>query len=210
MKTQNPKVFCIGLQRTGTTSLHSALEILGYRSVHGAFAMFPDPSQDVLDQYDAFSDNPIPLLYQALDKRCPGSKFILTTRDIEGWLRSVKWLFTTGRIEGNWQADPIIDHVHAALYGASDYDESQFRRTWQEYHDEVSLYFSDRSQDLLMLDLALDNKWEALCRFLNAEIPEVDFPSSNKSSVLRTLIAPAKHLVKRLIGWRLTDHNMKQ
>ena len=33
-KSRKKKVFCIGLSKTGTTSLSKALEILGYRSIH--------------------------------------------------------------------------------------------------------------------------------------------------------------------------------
>ena len=33
-RKKQEKVFCIGLNKTGTSSLHRALTILGYNSVH--------------------------------------------------------------------------------------------------------------------------------------------------------------------------------
>ena len=82
-------IFGIGLSRTGTTSLHHAFEILGIRSAPTSVALLFDPDDEVLGLYEAFTDNPIPFLYQRLDARFPGSKFILTTRDLDDWLRSM-------------------------------------------------------------------------------------------------------------------------
>ena len=79
------KVFCIGFHKTGTTSLELALKKLGYR-VTGSFGTKdPDIAEKVhemayamVPEYDAFEDNPWPILYRELDERFPGSKFILT------------------------------------------------------------------------------------------------------------------------------------
>ena len=50
-------IFCIGLSKTGTTSVHRALEILGLRSVHcpDARSML-DGDFSVLDGFDAAVD----------------------------------------------------------------------------------------------------------------------------------------------------------
>ena len=151
----------------------------------------------------------MPLLYPILDEMCPDSKFILTTRDMDQWMSSVQWLFTTGRIEGNWQATPVIDMVHEKMYGTRDFDKALFEETWHRYHDGISDYFSDRPDDLLTIDIACEDKWGPICELVGKDVPDEDFPSSNRSSRVRTLMAPAKHLVKRLIGWKLTDHNTK-
>jgi hypothetical protein len=203
------KIFGIGLQRTGTTSLHRALQMLGYRSVHGPFGLYPDLDPSIMDCYDAFSDNPIPLLYPLLDQAYPGSKFICTTRDMASWLKSVKWLFSVGRLESNWQAAPVIDAVHAALYGTSDFDEPAFRTFWHVYHAGVRRHFADRPQDLLMLDFTAGDGWEPLCAFLGHPVPGVAFPRSNQTSYPRTLIALVRSLSRRLTGWKLTEDNMR-
>ena len=89
------KVFCIGFHKTGTTSLAVALERLGYR-VTGPDGVY-DPAiarnakalaARLVPRYDAFRDNPWPVLFRELDALARGSKFILTVRDADGSLRS--------------------------------------------------------------------------------------------------------------------------
>lgn len=193
------KIFGIGLQRTGTTSLNRALRILGYNSIDAPFGLYPDLDSSIIEKYDAFTDNPIPLLYQRLDKEYPGGKFICTTRDVDSWLKSVKWLFSTGRIEFNWEATPIVDKVHQAFYGIIYFDEKVFREIWFAYHAEVQGYFVERPQDLLMIDLTRGEGWEELCSFLGKEIPKADFPAVNKSTLKRTLRTRGINLIKRVI-----------
>jgi hypothetical protein len=91
---KNPKIFGIGLSRTGTRTLHEAMLRLGYRSRHYAFdQQIVDylrkrrrPSElrlHALEEFDSLHDVPICALYQPLDRAYPGSKLILTVRDKE-------------------------------------------------------------------------------------------------------------------------------
>lgn len=98
------KVFCIGFHKTGTTSLGLALRELGYSVTGPNGIRDPNISQNVYDmafriveQYDAFQDNPWPILYRELDDRYPKSKFILTLRSSESWIRSQVRHFGTQR-----------------------------------------------------------------------------------------------------------------
>ena len=81
------KVFCTGWQRTGTTSLAKALNAIGVRTKDYPKELLHDIDHELVREYDAFTDNPIPLLYQELDRRHPGSRFIHTTRDEQAWLK---------------------------------------------------------------------------------------------------------------------------
>lgn len=80
-------LFCIGLPKTGTSSIARALDILGYRCLHDseraskAFAeavLNGRPLLSDLSGYDAFSDYPFDVNFPILDRQYPGSKFILT------------------------------------------------------------------------------------------------------------------------------------
>lgn len=90
------KVFGIGFHKTATASLGSALELLGY-NLGGKFPIDGPISHDALalraiesaKDYELFKDNPWPPLFKDLDRAFPGSKFILTIRDPDEWLRSV-------------------------------------------------------------------------------------------------------------------------
>ena len=113
------KVFCIGFHKTGTTSLGVALRRLGYR-VTGPNGVkdrkisenvFP-MAHDLVKKYDAFQDNPWPIIYKEMDAAYPGSKFILLERNPESWIRSQvkhfgrrntpmrKWIYGVGCPQG--------------------------------------------------------------------------------------------------------------
>ena len=84
MKT---KVFGIGFHKTAPTSLAKALSYLGYRVTGPNWVDNPNPLEKVCkmafelaNKFDAFQDNPWPILYKELDRKFPGSKFILTLR----------------------------------------------------------------------------------------------------------------------------------
>src|SRR6056297_1638044 len=98
MENNKAKVFGIGLNKTGTTTLGVCLNKLGYNVKDCDLKLLKysdqkkmDPIYDTVKKYDGFQDWPWPLLYKELDQRFPGSKFILTTRkNSEAWFRSLK------------------------------------------------------------------------------------------------------------------------
>ena len=174
------KIFGIGFHKTGTTSLARALYILGY-NVTGYFGVHdPDIRKNVYDQayrlaqrYDAVQDTPWPVLYKELDRWFPGSKFILTVRAPEAWMRSVKKHFKRHRIA-----------AHEWIYGVSTAvgNESTYIQRFQEHSREVLEYFQDRPDDLLVMDIAEGDGWEKLCPFLGADRPPFNFPSANAAA----------------------------
>ena len=99
MSHHNSKVFVIGLNKTGTTSLGKALKILGYRHIccHRIELIEDiiiqknfDRIYEIADQYDAFEDWPWPLAYRELSQKYPDAKFILTMRKSpEVWFKSL-------------------------------------------------------------------------------------------------------------------------
>lgn len=89
------KVFCIGFHKTGTTSMAVALRQLGYRVTGPNGINDPNIEKNVIsmayslaEDFDAFQDNPWPILYKELDARFQGSKFILTLRSPGSWIKS--------------------------------------------------------------------------------------------------------------------------
>ncbi|MEN0001807.1 MAG: sulfotransferase, partial [Pseudomonadota bacterium] len=89
------KVFGIGLHKTGTSSLAKALKLLGYKVTGPNGTRDADIAETYIrnaakisSRFDAFQDNPWPLLYRQMDAMWPGAKFILTTRDSEAWIVS--------------------------------------------------------------------------------------------------------------------------
>lgn len=183
------KVFGIGMQRTGTTSLVKALKMLGIKACHFPGELLYDLDHPIITKFQGFADNPMPLLYRQLDSRHPNSKFILTVRDEREWLKSVRWLFTEGREVFCWDSAKVrglIRDIHTGLYGTTAFDETVFLERYRAHHQEVLAYFADRPGDLLTLDLTKGNAFEKLCPFLDKPIPRRPFPRQNPGKGLWT------------------------
>ena len=181
------KVFCIGFHKTGTTSLERALQKLGYR-VQGSFGTkdsdiatkLHEMAYAMVEQYDAFEDNPWPILYKELDQRFPGSKFILTRRPTENWIRSqVKDFATTETPMRRW--------IYGEDAGCPEGNEETYKARYERHNREVLDYFRDRPDDLLVIDFPNDDGWTRICPFLNVAIPREPFPHANKASLSRKI-----------------------
>ena len=184
------RIFGIGLHRTATTSLHRAFEILGFDSFHfrtgnEARMIWEETSaagrSDTLEKWYALSDLPIPLLYRKLDKAYPGSKFILTVRNEEAWLKSVGRLWSADYNPQRWTWDvwPFSHKIHRALYGREDFDTHTFLARYRRHNTEVREYFRDRPDDLLVMDVDAGLNWEPLCRFLGTTAPSTPYPNES-------------------------------
>ncbi|SRR6266508_5501223 len=182
------KIFCIGLNKTGTRSLHDALEMLGFQSVHwggpdlataverGARVRMAveraveegRPLLDDLEDVDAYSDIlALSTNFELLDRQYPGSRFILTTRPLEDWLAS-----RTRHVEANLARRARGDYDGTFLIVDHDGWEEEFTR----HEGRVRAYFAGRPDDLLVMDVAAGDGWEKLCPFLRVPVPSARFP----------------------------------
>lgn len=179
-----PKVFGIGLARTGTTSLHRAFGLLGIPSAPTSvelMALLDDPSAAVplLERHRGFVDNPVPFVFETLDARCPGARFVMTTRPKDEWLASMRWLFGPGLDRLDPPTRRLGDEVHARLYGITRFDADVLSTVYDEHRARVARHFAGRARDLLVIELA-GLGWEPLCRFLEIEPPATRFPHDNR------------------------------
>lgn len=178
---QEPKVICIGLHKTGTTSLAKALAILGYRvkdyptvrTIGHRFLWFTGTQ---LNDYNAFTDSTVIPLYKSLHKKFKNVKFILTTRELESWLNSCsKWPnFLRPNVVGKRKI------YREKVLGSANYDEIIFRDAYKKHLNDIETYFQNRKEDLLVLDVNDGHKWEKLCEFLGEPVPDEPFPYTNK------------------------------
>jgi hypothetical protein len=172
-------VFGIGLNKTGTTSLHAALELLGLRAIHHAGRVKraiaadrahgrPPLSGMIARGYQGFVDSPVWMYVRELDESYPGARFIYTTRPVEDWIASRR------------------RHIEQRVFGRFRYrhwnmDPEHLRRVWREHDALVRARFADRS-DLLVLDVCGGEGWERLCPFLGVAVPDAPFPWHKKAS----------------------------
>jgi hypothetical protein len=181
------KVFCVGLGKTGTTSLKEALRMLGYRTIR-----LPLEWQGITD-FDAALPGVSAAMYRELDKAFPGSRFILTVRDVDGWLKSIERDMGRKQDVQRDRADER-NRMLEMLYGSPEFDRERF---WQAFHDHqagVRSYFEGRPDDLLVLDVTRSSGWDDLCSFLEEPVPAEPFPFVNKASELDELLLRLLHV----------------
>ncbi|MEO5905831.1 MAG: sulfotransferase family protein, partial [Saprospiraceae bacterium] len=151
------KVFGIGLSKTGTSTLGEALNLLGIRTIH-----YPDDPVtlaelrsgnfrlSILNHFQAVVDTPVVSYYAQLDQVYPGSKFILTIRDMDSWLTSVQkhWetsaTFTNQPLRKQFQ-----EFIRTAVYGCIEFNRDRFQYVYNTHQQNVIQYFKDRPGDLL-------------------------------------------------------------
>jgi sulfotransferase family protein len=95
------KIFCVGYNKTGTTTMEGVLKLYGFsmpnqqeqemRLTRQTFACNYAEFKSFVARFDAFQDMPFSQgdVYIAADALFPGSKFILTERDPQAWFRSI-------------------------------------------------------------------------------------------------------------------------
>lgn len=207
------KVFGVGLSRTGTRSLKDALNILGIKTFHWPLGKYTyreissgNYNLTLLKKYQGITDVQIVPIFPMLDKAYPNSKFILTVRDKEGWVESMKRINTLwrkcdgqsifykmwvqfekdfpklklkafGRAWWRLKYNHRIEYYRKAAYGAFSFaDESFFPKFYDQHIEKVKDYFKNRHQDLLVIDICEGEGWEKLCPFVGKPIPDVPFP----------------------------------
>lgn len=182
------KIFCIGFNKTGTTSLHLAFEHLGFKSVH--FRCEKGMLKDIfiknhknkkklltgVDDFDAYSDwvfSSTMNFYKKLDKQYPKSKFILHTRNMNDWLDSREAHVKRNQNNPDYRGDFL------------EIDREKWKNEWKKHHEDVFKYFKNKPEDLLVIDITKGEGWKKLCSFLNVPIPQKPFPKSNKTNLYK-------------------------
>src|SRR5262249_30765050 len=126
-----------------------------------------------------------------LDRVYPGSKFILTVREKESWLRSCKdelehadWVARKAFLpEQFWK---FKEFILAAVYGVHHFQRDRFSYVYDTHVRNVTDYFKGRENDFLVLDLCAGEGWEKLCPFLGSPIPSAAFPHSNTAAAMHS------------------------
>lgn len=174
------RIFNIGLNRAGTTSLTEALNLLGIRAVHHkhdgvrlydimrANVQARRPALHGLDGYDAFSDFAGHEFYELLDRQYPYSKFILTTRELESWLDSRE------RKVARNLARPDYHYAFRTV------DRPGWARNRAGYLASLDRYFARRPGDFLVINIPAGEGWDKLCPFLGTPVPDLPFPFRNR------------------------------
>jgi hypothetical protein len=180
------KAFGIGLNKTGTRSLAEAMRILGFRTLHkgdhATSQLVERAASEGLpllayigEQYDAYFDvDSIVRRYADLDQQYPRSRFILTTRALDGWLvsrekhvRANQERAARGEYDGAWLT----------------IDRDDWADEWHRHHASVRAYFADRPDDLLVIDITSGEGWDKVAPFVGRPVPRRPFPWQNQDGL---------------------------
>lgn len=182
------RIFGIGLNKTGTSSLQDAMRILGVGPIlsagivhkhglvqrvllHGDF----ETAVRFAGIYRFFEDRPwnIGDMYRRLDERYPGSRFILTVRDKDRWWRSVeRWLTVT---------KPRIADLYRIHFRVESVTRDSMIASYLRYNDEVRRHFAGRA-DFLEMNIEAGDGWTPLCGLLDLPVPDAPFPHRNRQA----------------------------
>ena len=180
-----PRVFGIGLNKTGTSSFHQAMTVMGYQSLHwGGPSVRMEVEQSIergeplltrLDPtYDAFSDiEALSENFVLLDAQYPGSRFVLTVRPLDDWIDSRR-----RHVENNIRRRETGDYQGNFLV----VDEDRWRRQWGRHTEAARRYFAGRD-DFVEVDITAGAGWEPLCTLLGIAEPAQPFPWENRDQV---------------------------
>lgn len=205
----NPKIFCIGKNKTGTTSLKVVFEQLNF--VVGE----QDVAEHLFDQHflkeeyqpilnycrsaEVFQDVPFSFhkIIPVLDKAFPGSKFILTVRDSEEqWYNSFVKYYSkrvgADNNEANYQQlsnNHYVSktfrenfHIHAHNTDISDpFNKETLIDQYVKHNNFVREYFKNRDADFIEINVAQKSDLPKLLAFIGKEGELTEFPWSNKT-----------------------------
>jgi hypothetical protein len=176
------KVFGIGLNKTGTSTLGAAGELLGLRDKSWDAGLFHDTMIEgrrdrlwrAIDEFDLFNDFPYPLLYPEIDARYPNAKFVLTRRSSpEVWLSSIK--------SHSMRASPS-SRTHRVVYGLR-YPhgcEDLYLEYYKRHFETAREYFANRPDDFLEICWEEEGDLSRLADFLGREAPAGPVPRANE------------------------------
>lgn len=213
------KVFGIGNNKTGTTSLQAVFYALGLKVAPQeageaagmeAYRGHLEPLIEYVSAFDAFQDAPFSVksTYAQLDALFPRSKFILTHRDPEVWFQSLESFHrkifrvpperpilrediarfryvAPGYIEAIWELNWLLQvgsDLSVTRSWELSYDKDHFIRLYCARNEAIVRHFSERPDDLLVIDVTHEHDTRRIVEFLELPASLVcDMPHMNKT-----------------------------
>ncbi|NJL96516.1 sulfotransferase [Candidatus Gracilibacteria bacterium] len=178
MSLTRAKIFIVGLGRTGTQSLCTALSILGYNKI------LHYPNDPILASYQAqvMADTPVVASYMELHMMYPDAKFICTIREKSSWLKSWQKLDQFVRKAGGGRLQPTLAFWRNQVYGTDLFDDTVWSMVYDEHLNNLKKHFKN-SDNFLLIDIISGEGWQKLCPFLSLPIPKQTFPNTDKTKV---------------------------
>ena len=198
------KFFCVSFQRVGTSSVGDFFESYGLvrrgwqvsDKARWSEAWYDGDFEKIFRDEafvsgQIFEDGPwwYPDFYKYVYHRVPGARFVMLTRDSDGWFRSML-RHSSGRALGQTEIHAKIYRREADWYWLRNnvpgvrrrqamhlYDKAEhYKRVFELYTQEVQDFFARvNPQALITLELKDDAKWTKLADALGLPAPKGNF-----------------------------------
>ena len=188
------KVVGSGLGRTGTKSLHTALNMLGLGPCHHMVEVFAHPESRFLwieaykgrpdwdaifADYQSMVDYPGARYWREIAAHYPHAKVLHTVRDPDQWFESTQ--ATIFAAEGPTTSPGPFSEFFATIV----------KEFGDRLHDRAFMtdYFRRHTENVIrtipadrLLVYQVTEGWAPLCKFLGVPVPVEPFPSENSRS----------------------------
>lgn len=187
------KVIGSGLGRTGTKSMHSALNQLGFGPCHHMVEVITNPQtmpmwtaaargaknwDQLFDGYQSMVDWPGVRYWKELAAYWPEAKVLHTTRDPEAWFESTQaTIFGPGNLERFSVSGPAADFFEAFAGELRPHLNDRAYMIDYFHRHEAEVKATVPKERLLIHHVG--DGWAPLCAFLGVPVPDEPFPSEN-------------------------------
>jgi hypothetical protein len=187
-----------GLGRTGTKSMQSALNRLGFGPCHHMVEVLTQPQtmplwvaaaqnaktgsatnwDQLFEGYRSMVDWPGVQYWRELIAHWPNAKVLHTTRDADAWFESTQaTIFNAANLDRFSQGGPMAEFFASALGEAHGHlNDRAFMIDYFHRH-EAAVKATVPAERLLIYPVG--SGWGPLCAFLGVEVPDEPFPSEN-------------------------------
>lgn len=154
------KYIGIGLPKSGTRSLREAFDILGYKTGKGYI------STKKIDRFEFVNDGLTSIYYPKYFRHFPSVRLVYTLRDYDKWLNSSSKAFSAKR-------ETI---TRKKIFGAYKFDEQLWKEAYLKSLSALDHFRALYPDDVLVIDIDDDDKWNKICSFTGDKVPDIEFP----------------------------------
>ena len=203
------KVVGAGFGRTGTLSLKSALEKLGFGPCYHMMEVFSRPEHvamwhrlafghpmdwdAIFNGFQATVDWPAARWWREIAAHYPDAKVLLSVRDPEAWYKSMSDTIyqpmkapapngvpEVARLQSEMARKAVLAETFDNRFEDKAHAIGVFKRHNQEVRDTIE------PARLLVFDVR--EGWAPLCRFLDVPIPDEPFPRLNDTATTQSML----------------------
>lgn len=170
MKTNESKIFGLSLGKCGSKSLHRAMQVLGYTSVH-----YPK-SFSLIESCQAAIDATVTAYWDELAVIYPDARWFFLFRNKDDWIKS--WGHRENWVQKNYPNGlPLFVKVaRVRLFGQVEFDQTVWTKAYWRFKDNAQKFIEHCPDRAIFWDLCANPGWEPLCDFLKCSIPDTPFP----------------------------------